>query len=442
MSAAKKTIIIGDSSSSLLEEILAHGKAKEFAIFVANDGKNCLELVEKHPPDLVIVEFMLPKAHGIEVLQKVRKKPSLKNTGVILTDYHCLPQNYNSSTISKLNYLLPKPFKIDELFALIEDFFKGGLSPKPLQDEYDRKPLAPPPVPKQAPCYLKFWGTRGSYPAPGNAFKKFGGDTCCLEVRSQEDLVIIDAGTGMRSLGQSLINSKKKQIPVVLGHTHWDHLLGFPFFYPLHQKEKEIKAFVPVGFDKSAKEVFKDILDYTYFPVSYDDIEAQLLLEDIRDGEELSFGSITLFTHYAFHPGATLCFKIHIGDKVIGYVTDNEFLQGNFSQDPTIEHDEELFTPYASLIEFFTGCDLLVHEAQYSLEEYEERVGWGHSSTYNAALLIKKANISHWITTHHDPRHTDEDLEKKKQEHEKILQELQHTCKIDFAFDGMVFPLS
>ncbi len=444
MQSPKKKILIADNCKELLETLTTSKRALPYEIEITTKGPVCLEKIKTFKPDLVIAEFMLPGAHGIEILQAVKKNPSTKNTGFILTDYHCLLQNYNTATLLRLDYLLEKPFTLASLFDLVDLFFKGELKPKPFDQQHKSeksKSTIEHKKPEEA-SYIKFWGTRGSYPVAGAEYNQFGGNTSTLEVRHNNDLVIIDAGTGLRTLGQMLSALHETSFTILLGHTHWDHLLGFPFFFPLHQAGNDINVFVPVGFEKNANEVFADILDYSYFPVSFNDIRSNISFNDLRDSQILKIGDIHVETHYAFHPGPTLCFKIKVGDKTIGFVTDNEFLQGCTLPLLEMEKEEDLLIPYLSLIEFLKGCDTLVHEAQYSEEEYAKRVGWGHSSINNASILIKKAEIKHWIVVHHDPRKTDEALRAKQIKHEEIMKELGHECLVELAYDGMLLPLS
>ncbi len=442
MNPTRKKILIADSSKEFLMLIKKHSQAKNFNLETTTDGMNCLKKIKEFEPDLVITEFMLPGAHGIEILNTVKNSSLIAKTGVILTCYHTMYQNYHSAVRLGASYIAEKPITAKALFTLIKLFFAGTLRPEPFSRK-TQKTLKNPiiPAPKQHTSYLKFWGTRGSNPVAGADYVRFGGNTPCLEIRNDKDLVIIDSGSGIRDLGETLGNHPHQTFNILLSHTHWDHLLGFPFFPAIHKSNKQIKIFAPIGFEKTTKQLFEDMLAYAYFPVSFNDVESKLFFKDLRDNESLSFGKIKVFTHYAFHPGPTLCFKIQIGKKTIGYVTDNEFLLGCNLPLEEIEKNESLFRPYESLIAFLTGCDILIHEAQYFPEEYASKVGWGHSSIFNASFLIKKAKITHWIITHHDPRHTDSILLEKSQLHIQILEKIKHKCLIQLAYDGMTIPI-
>lgn len=470
MKNLKKKILIADEFEDFFIKIKNDPKSDDFQIETATNGHECLQKLKTFQPDLVVVDFMLPEIHGIEILKIVKSAPvdhhigvasqkifaqkEKKQTksseifeklrvGVILTCYHGMIQNYRCAAKLGANYFLDKPYSSSFFFELVDLFFKGNLKLNPFPEK--KYAITAKPAlflnSSNENTYLKFWGTRGSNPVAGMEYVQFGGNTPSLEVRSGKDLLIIDAGSGIRGLGQKLGTESHTDLNILISHTHWDHLLGFPFFLPLYQPKRKINIYSPVGFEKSTKELFTDMLAYAYFPVALNDIQSNLSFEDLRDSQVLNFGSIKVTTHYAFHPGSTLCFKLELGGKKIGYVTDNEFLLGCQLQPSEIEKQESLFTPYLSLINFLKDCDILIHEAQYTPEEYLTREGWGHSSVYNSCMLMKKANIKHWIVVHHDPRHTDAMLLEKEKLHAKVLKEINHPCQIQFAYDGMLFSL-
>lgn len=443
MKPHKKKILIADSSPDFLSLIKSHSKDPLLHIETTCKGSECLQLVHSFKPDLLIIDFMLPEIHGIEILQTVRRGSSSQKMGVILTGYHTMMQTHHAAIKLKADYFLEKPCSPPHLFHLIELFFKGSLhvDPMPSIEPFPSGKTVSSPLKPQFPSYLKLWGTRGSNPVAGSEYVRFGGNTPCLEVRNNQDLLIFDAGSGIRALGQELGQQEHSEFHILISHTHWDHLLGFPFFYPIYLPGKKIHIWTPVGFEKNSRDLFAEMLNYSYFPVALDDIRSKLIFQDLRDSQTLYFGDISVHTHYAFHPGSTLCFKIEMNGKKIGYVTDNEFLQGCTLAPSQIEATPSLFTPYLSLISFLKDCDILIHEAQYLTEEYAGRIGWGHSSIYNASFLIKKAGIKHWIVIHHDPRHTDEVLLKKHQTHIEVLKEIDHECLVQFAFDGMCIPI-
>lgn len=239
---------------------------------------------------------------------------------------------------------------------------------------------------------LKFWGTRGSCAVSGPEYLHFGGNSSSLEVRYEDTLLIIDAGTGIRPLGTTL--HKEKKINLFLTHMHWDHLIGLPFFDPLYSKDTELTIWAPQGPHRTCKQLLADMLSPEFFPIDLSHVRAQIEFKTLEAKKPFKMGPLTLECHTTHHPGLTYCFKIITPHETIGYVSDNE-----------INLDQQ-----KSFIEFHKGCDVFIHEAQYSPTEYMDKSGWGHSCIKEAIALIREIRPKKWFVTHHDPKHTDADL--------------------------------
>ena len=251
---------------------------------------------------------------------------------------------------------------------------------------------------------LRLYGTRGSVPVPGAAVARYGGNTSCLEVRHGTDVVIIDAGTGIRECGIDLAKQGPRPLHLFVGHTHWDHIQGFPFFAPAYIPGFELSVYGASGFRKDLKSIFQGQLDYDYFPVDMRDMRATMTFATL-DASPVRIGNINVHWEWAIHPGATVCFKIEIGGLKIGYVTDNEFLRGYLGHPAKALGATDMLSPYRAIIDFFTGVDILIGEAQYTNEEYLKKIGWGHTSISNACVLAALTGVRKWIVTHHDPIH-------------------------------------
>lgn len=438
-----RRILIADPSQEFIDKILNAPESSLYTFETAKRGEEAFAKLENFEPDLILIDLLLPEMHGIEILRLVRENPRWKKVGVILASNSLMIQNFHAAVKEGVDYFLSKPIDLGLLYTLFARFFDGTLNPEPFSVETHKAPEIHPYKPRQhdAKSYIKFWGTRGSNPVSGPEYLRFGGNTVCLEIRHGQDLIIIDSGTGIRPLGQVLEQEKPKTIHLFLSHTHWDHVTGFPFFAPIYHSDVELIIWSPVGFEKTTKELFTEMLAYSYFPVRLEDIKAKLTFNDLREGHPVTIGDVTIDSHYAYHPGATLCFKIHLGDKIIGYATDNELFLGYHGSPNAIGPDHPLIKSNQSLIEFFKHCTLLIHEAQYTPAEYQKRVGWGHSSVSNAVLLCKYSSIKEWIVTHHDPSHTDEALLAQWQLHRDILEDCHLSTQVHFAFDGMTLPL-
>jgi len=440
----QRKILIADPTPGVISLLKNAKEAKEYLIETASTGFEAAEKIEHFQPDLILLELLLPQKHGIEILKTLRSQAHTQHVGVIITSLHPLMQNYHAALKEGANYFLSKPFSSETFFRLVKRFFEGTLSPDPftgLSSKMEEGEHCYLPKIHTPPSYLKFWGTRGSIPVSGAEHVRFGGNTVCLEVRHGEDLLIIDAGTGIRPFGHFLEGNLPQRIHLLIGHTHWDHIIGFPFFSPIYTRKCDIHLWSPIGFEKSTKELFFDMLAYAYFPIRLDDIEARIFFNDLREENPFSIGNIHINTHYAFHPGSTLCFKLKIAGKTVGYATDNEVLLGYHGHPYHIDKHHPLLNPYQKLIDFYQNCDILIHEAQYFPLEYQSRVGWGHSSLSNAAVVVKHCNVKEWIVTHHDPKHTDEELLTKFQMLKDIAEELGIEAPLRMAFDGMIVAL-
>lgn len=443
-SSERKKILVADPSSSVVREIFKSPYAKDYDILTVDNGPSCVEVIETFKPDLLCMELLLPKMHGIEILKILKTDPSYASIGIIITSSLRMLQNYNAAIELGACYFLNKPFSCEEFFSLVRRFFAGALTPDPFNHEMPHFEWGNcfAPLTSTLSSYIKFWGTRGSSPVSGARYIKYGGNTSCLEIRHQDTLIVLDAGSGIRELGEALPIGKHPTIPILLSHTHWDHVIGFPFFAPAYQKNCSLNIYSPIGYQKEAEVLFADMLAFGYFPVRLEEMCAQLTFKELRDGACLEFGNIKICCHYANHPGPTLCFKIISPNKTIGYVTDNELLLGFHGNPTSIGKDHYLLEPHLSLLAFLSDCHVLIHEAQYFPNEYHSKVGWGHSSISNAIALIKHLKkCQEWIVTHHDPIHTDDDLMKKAQLHQDLIAECNLNIHFKMAYDGMIYPL-
>ena len=350
-------------------------------------------------------------------------------------------QDYKSAIEGQANFYLLKPFDIDHFFQLVQKYFTEGLDPEPFKPkflEYEHKHCYSPDLPLES--YVRFWGTRGSVSVSGANYARFGGDTSCFEIFCDNELIILDAGTGIRPLGEEIIKKGIKTIHLFLSHTHWDHIIGFPFFEPLYHADCKIYLYAPKTSGRSLKELVTNLLAYEFFPVRMDEVAAELHFAEIHDSESIHFKGVDLSFHYTFHPGVSICFKIKTKDHCIIYATDNELLMGNHQSIASMDKSSPLVEPHLEFIEFISDCNLLIHEAQYTQKEYINKVGWGHSSIANASILLKFCNPKRWMVTHHDPSHSDEMLLEKQILHEKILKDSGLSCPLSYAYDRQVLP--
>lgn len=276
---------------------------------------------------------------------------------------------------------------------------------------------------------VKFWGVRGSIPTPGPSTVKYGGNTTCMQLVGEEEnkidgqIVILDAGSGIRELGMELMKLPKPlKIKLLITHTHMDHINGFPFFIPAFIPGTVIDIYGPLHYEKRLEEIFAGQMDYSYFPISTAQLAAVLNYHELNEGE-FDLGNLHVRTHYMNHPVLTLGYRITDGKKTFIFTGDHEpyfdFISG--VEDGTLEagdvEDVKAIVDQQNsrLIDFFNNADILVCDAAYTPEEYLTHKGWGHSSTDHAVDWAVKAAVKKLILFHHEPVHNDEKLDSMEQ---------------------------
>jgi len=271
---------------------------------------------------------------------------------------------------------------------------------------------------------IRFWGVRGSVPAPGPKTVKFGGNTPCIEVRFEDlnRVVIIDAGTGIRELGDHLMaNDLPKgpiQADIFLTHTHWDHIMGFPFFTPIYIPTSKLKVYGPVTYeDDTLEKVVGGQLTYRYFPVRQAELSSEIEYVALKECELDLGDGIMLTTKYLNHPLLCLGYRFEYRGKTFCTAYDTEPFRNVFSADPEDPSYDKIMAQEGEKVAdeenkrleaFYNSADLLVHDSQYTQEEYEStRVGWGHTTFEHAIEVAKRGKIKRLALFHHDPTRTD-----------------------------------
>jgi len=292
---------------------------------------------------------------------------------------------------------------------------------------------------------IRFWGTRGSIPSPGKSTVKYGGNTSCVEVRVTNQILIFDAGTGIRDLGNHLIKEFAAQpsvnIHLFISHTHWDHIQGFPFFMPAYAKNFQVNVYGPPARDKSLKDLLKFQMDSEYFPVPLGDLNAQIVMQEVREPFWIGNAQITPF--YINHPAMTLAYKVSEGGKTFIYASDNEPYRYTLHA----ARKDQLASQYGAeldqkFIDFLTGADFLVSEAQYTLDEYRSKIGWGHSPIESVVEFAIKANVKQLALFHHDPAHDDATIDAMVKHAQSLILAQKSTIKCFGAAEGMEIKLA
>ncbi len=249
---------------------------------------------------------------------------------------------------------------------------------------------------------MTFWGTRGSLAAPGADTARYGGNTSCVEVRGPEgSVVVIDAGTGIRALGQSL-PADLKRVDILLTHLHMDHVQGLGFFAPLYNPGVEVHIWGPASTTAPLRTRLMRYLSPPLFPVHLRDLPCQLILHEVPC-ERLPIGEMVVSASLVCHPGPTVGYRIESKNGSLAYLSDHEPALGarNFPE------SAEWTSGYA----IAANVDLLIHDGQYTRDEYLEHVGWGHSAAEDAVNFAKLAQVKELVLFHHDPNRTDAEVD-------------------------------
>ncbi len=254
---------------------------------------------------------------------------------------------------------------------------------------------------------IRFWGTRGSIAAPGASTARYGGNTSCVEVRASDGTVIVlDCGTGARELGLHLAQTMPQPIRLHLfiGHTHWDHIQGFPFFVPAFLPGSELNIYAPLGLQRGLEEAMAGQMEYSYFPVKMRDLRSRIHFTELDEGF-FRVGGVLVETQFLNHTAPTIAYRMTSDGATIAYATDHEPFwnaSGRVSQHPGDERH----------IAFLKGANLVIHDAQYTDAEYRDKVGWGHSSIEYAVDVALAAGVERLVLFHHDPAHDDATMER------------------------------
>ena len=255
---------------------------------------------------------------------------------------------------------------------------------------------------------VRFWGTRGSLPVPGPDTIRYGGNTSCVEVESDSGtLVVIDCGTGVRRLGSALAaeDPAARAGAILISHTHWDHIQGFPFFAPLFVPGSEWDVYGPRGLGESLRDTLAGQMQYTYFPITLDAMGAEIRYHSLVEGS-FRIGDVQVRTRYLNHPALTLGYRLEADGASVAYACDHEPFQREAARG-----DVELGGKDRAHVDFVRGVDLLIHDAQFTAEEYSSRVGWGHSSVEYALRVADEGQVGSLAFTHHDPARSDDELD-------------------------------
>ena len=391
MAAKKLKILVIEDEETVRDLVRRVLEKAGYEVLVAPDGQAGYERALTERLDLVVSDLLTPRMHGYEVIKRLKATPATRRLPVIVLSAKAYPADQRKALEMGAAAFLAKPFRPPALLELVSSVLNT--------------------------MRVRFWGVRGSIATPGPETVRYGGNTPCVTVERGRDLLILDAGTGLRPLGMALQAASAGEpldLKMLITHTHWDHIQGFPFFVPAFVPGNRLEIHGPPSLDKPLEKVLRGQMDPEYFPVSLGDMAADIDVQEVRE-PEFTAGAFAVKAIYVNHPGVTMAYRVTCGGTSVVYATDTEPYRRLL---PGADGEDSLATDYATirdgqLVEFVRDADLYIADSQYTPEDYKSKRGWGHTCYPDVVQIALAANAARVALFSHDPMHDDDAIDRK-----------------------------
>ncbi|MFN2509187.1 MAG: response regulator, partial [Chthoniobacterales bacterium] len=406
----------------------------EWTVLEAGDGEVGIELALKHRPEVILCDLLMPKANGFQVCRAIRQQ--LQPAKIIVISGRDYGVDRASAVEAGADEYLVKPISWEVLSSTIERILPTA--PRQVSARHDGAAFHTPAT------RIKLWGVRGSIPVPGPTTVRYGGNTSCVEVRADGEIIVLDAGSGIRTLGAELekeFGERSVKLSLLLTHTHWDHIQGLPFFLPAYSPKNQIRVLGYEGARAGLAAILAGQMETPFFPVSLRDLPSHIAIEELKE-MEFSIGKVRVQSRFANHPGICAGYRLFTSVGSIAFFPDNEpyeLLKLHIAdRDQTSVSDAKAFAKAerAKFVEFIANVDVLILDTQYTDEEYQRHIGWGHGSLSRVVSIALEAKAKKLILFHHDPSHDDEMIDEMLQSARMLVVESGSGLEVEAAREG------
>jgi phosphoribosyl 1,2-cyclic phosphodiesterase/CheY-like chemotaxis protein len=409
-------------------------------VIESEEGKFGIELAFAKRPQVIVCDLLLPKMSGLQVCRAIREK--LDSPKIIII----AGRNYDIDRDAVLEaggdgYFV-KPLKWEKLAAVIK---RPRRRAGKLAGRQTRTLKFHPPSTR-----IKFWGVRGSIPVPGPSTIRYGGNTTCVEVRTNGDIIVLDAGSGIRELGLSLeeeFGSAPINLTLLLTHTHWDHIQGLPFFLPAYKAKNTIRVLGYEGARAGLATILAAQMEVPFFPVSWSDLPGTIKIQELKK-MEFSIGKVRVRSRFLNHPGVCAGYRLFTKEGSIAFLPDNEPFEPLklrlAARDGTHPHRAraQAVVERSKLVEFLKDTDVLILDTQYTDEKYQDHIGWGHGALSRVVSLALEARAKKLFLFHHDPAHDDHQIDEMLERARLLVIESGRPLEVEAAREGAEIWLS
>src|SRR5436190_3074798 len=442
-----KTVLVIDDDIGFRKLVSQWLSGAGWRVLETGDGEGGIQLAIQLQPDAVVCNLRMPGCNGFQVCRSIRDQAhTIEQPKIIVTTGSVYATDQQNAIEVGADGCLVKPFKSEDLIQMLES--RQGRrttvasGPRP-------PPKAHASLPADQPTRVKFWGVRGSIPTPGPATVEYGGNTSCVEVRADGEIIILDAGSGIRRLGLALAEEFKDQridLTLLITHTHWDHIQGFPFFIPAYSPQNKLRILGYEGARKGLYSTLTSQMESPYFPVSMRHMPGNIDVTELKE-REFNVGRVRVETTFVNHPGVCVGYRLFTSAGSIAYLPDNEPFQRMRSHPGGQQTSDRLEAlNYASeqdqkTIEFLKDADVLIIDSQYDDAEYQSHVGWGHGCVDDVVALALFARVKQLFLFHHDPDHDDAQISKMLAWARQLVGFHGETLAVDAAREGLEYVL-